>query len=76
MLDFVPTYLVDGSIICFDDYYNYKGDPEQGEQKALAEFLQKQTRVRVIPYMDYAPLGKIVYLQGNEVSEGFALLAI
>ncbi len=35
-----------------------KGDPEQGEQKALAEFLQKQTRVRVIPYMDYAPLGK------------------
>jgi O-methyltransferase len=58
VLDFVQPYLVDGSIICFDDYYNYKGDPEQGEQKALAEFLQKQTRVRVIPYMDYAPLGK------------------
>ncbi|MBA4141479.1 MAG: class I SAM-dependent methyltransferase [Nitrosospira sp.] len=58
VLDFVQSYLVDGSIICFDDFYNYKGDPEQGEQKALAEFRQKQTRVRVIPYMDYAPLGK------------------
>lgn len=58
VLDFVQSYLVDGSIICFDDFYNYKGDPEQGEQKALADFLQKQARVRVIPYMDYAPLGK------------------
>jgi O-methyltransferase len=58
VLDFVQPYLVDGSIICFDDFYNYKGDPEQGEQKALAEFLKKQVRVRVVPYMDYAPLGK------------------
>ncbi len=66
VLDFVQPYLVDGSIICFDDYYNYKGDPEQGEQKALVEFLQKQTRVRVIPYMGYAPLGKSFICRVNE----------
>jgi hypothetical protein len=58
VLDFIQSYLMDGSIICFDDFYNYKGDPDQGEQKALAEFVQRQTRVRIIPYMDYAPLGK------------------
>ena len=42
VLDFVQPYLVDGSIICFDDYYNYKGDPEQGEQKALVNFCKSK----------------------------------
>ncbi|SOD39981.1 TylF/MycF/NovP-related O-methyltransferase [Nitrosovibrio sp. Nv4] len=58
VLNFIQPYLVNGSIICFDDFYNYKGDPEQGEQKALAEFLQKETHIGFIPYLTYAPLGK------------------
>lgn len=58
VLDFIQPYLVNGSIICFDDFYNYKGDPEQGEQKALREFTEKQTRVSVIPHLAYAPLGQ------------------
>lgn len=58
VLNFIQPYLVDGSIICFDDFYNYKADPEQGEQKALAEFMQKETHIGFIPYLAYAPLGK------------------
>lgn len=58
VLNFVQPYLVNGSIICFDDFYNYKGDPGQGEQKALAEFDQRETGICFIPYLTYAPLGK------------------
>lgn len=59
VLNFVQPYLVNGSIICFDDFYNYKGDPAQGEQKALTEFMQQQqSLLHLIPYFDYAPLGK------------------
>lgn len=58
VLDFIQPYLVNGSIICFDDFYNYKGDPEQGEQKALADFMQRETDICFISYMAYAPLGK------------------
>ena len=58
VLDFIQPYLVNGSIICFDDFYNYKADPEQGEQKALSDFLQKESDICFIPYMAYAPLGK------------------
>lgn len=58
VLDFIRPYLVNGTIVCFDDFYNYKGDPDQGEQKALVEFLQKERDIFFIPYLAYAPLGK------------------
>ena len=58
VLNFVYRYFVNGTIICFDDYYNYKGSPDQGEQRALNEFLQEHQEFQFIPYLDYSPLGK------------------
>jgi hypothetical protein len=58
VLDFVAKYLVNGSVVCFDDYYNNRGDPRQGEQRALAEFLARNGRLTFVPYFDYSPLGK------------------
>lgn len=58
VLGFICRYLVNGSIVCFDDYYNYKGAPDQGEQKAVAEFLASHPEIEFIPYMNYCPLGK------------------
>jgi hypothetical protein len=64
VLTFVSRYLVDGSIICFDDYYCYRGSPEQGEQRAIREFLASNPGINFIPYLDYSPVGKsfIVHL--------------
>ncbi len=58
VLDFIAKYLVNGSVVCFDDYYNNCGDPGQGEQRALGEFLQRNNDITFIPYFDYSPLGK------------------
>lgn len=58
VLRFIRHFLQDGTIVCFDDYYNYRGLPGHGEQKALAEFLQDNPGVRLIPYMAYSPLGQ------------------
>ena len=58
VLKFIRRYLVNGSIVCFDDFFHYKGAPDQGEQKALSEFLQAHPDVEFIPYMNYSPLGK------------------
>jgi hypothetical protein len=70
VLDFVAPLLVNGSIVCFDDYYNYKGNPEQGEQKALAEFLSGHKDVKFLSWLDYSPLGKsfIVRRGGEQVN--------
>ena len=64
-LNFIHRYLVDGSIICLDDYYTYKGRSDQGEQKALGEFLIAHDNIKFSPYFDYSPVGKafIVNLQ-------------
>jgi hypothetical protein len=66
VLDFIQPYLVNGSIVCFDDFYNYRADPEQGEQKALSDFLQKESDICFIPYMAYAPLGRHSFAAEND----------
>ena len=38
VLHFVTPLLQDGTIIIFDDWYNYRGSPWRGEQRAFAEW--------------------------------------
>ncbi len=58
VLRFLPQYLSNGTIICFDDYYSYKGAPDQGEQRAIGEFLAAYPQFQFLPYFDYCPVGK------------------
>ncbi len=68
VLKFVEKFLVNGTIVCFDDFYNNRGAPDQGEARALNEFLKNNPKLTFIPYFDYSPLGKsfIVRLDGVE----------
>ena len=67
VLEFVHRYFVNGTIVCFDDWYNYKGRPDKGEQLAVRDFLTTHPQIEFIPYLDYSPLGKsfIIYLNTN-----------
>jgi O-methyltransferase len=58
VLDFVARYLVNGSVVCFDDYYCYKAAPDQGESRALKEFLAANPGYQFLPWFDYCPVGK------------------
>ena len=58
VLRFIRHFLQNGTILCFDDYFNYRGQPGYGEQKALAEFLEANPEIRLSPYMPYSPLGQ------------------
>jgi O-methyltransferase len=66
VLAFIRHYLVTGTIVCFDDFYNYKGSPDHGEQKAVTEFLREHPNFMFLPYLDYSPLGKSFIVQRNE----------
>jgi O-methyltransferase len=65
VLRFLEKFLVNGSIVCFDDYYNNRGAPDQGEARALSEFLAENGGLTFIPYFDYAPLGKSFIVRRN-----------
>jgi len=58
VLEFLHRYWVNGTIVCFDDYYHFKAAPDQGEQRAIREYLQRHPDVQLIPYLDFSPTGK------------------
>lgn len=41
VLNFIRPLLVDGTIIIFDDWYTFKGNPNLGEQRAFKEWLDE-----------------------------------
>jgi hypothetical protein len=55
VLDFITPLLVDGSIIIFDDWYNFNGDPDLGEQKAYGEWLKMHPDIKLTQYHKEGP---------------------
>ncbi len=49
-LDFVTPLLQDGTILIFDDWFNFRGHPRLGEQRALFEWRQKNRRWGLTEY--------------------------
>ncbi len=68
VLKFVKDILTDGSIIAFDDWFCFNGDPNKGEQKAFREFLTKNDDIAVSEYLNFGWHGKsfIVHLEKGE----------
>ena len=49
--------LQEGTIILFDDWFNFKGNRNKGEQKAFYEFIKDQNKWIFIEYQKYATFG-------------------
>ncbi len=50
VLNFITDYVVDGTIIIFDDWFAFNGDPEKGEQRAFREWLERNTNIRAVEW--------------------------
>lgn len=50
VLNFITDYITEGTVILFDDWYNYKGNPEKGEQKAFYEWLKKNPSIKAVEF--------------------------
>jgi O-methyltransferase len=46
-------FLQNGSIIAFDDWFNFKADPNSGEQRATKEWLEENKHVNLIQFLRY-----------------------
>src|SRR5436190_2862494 len=58
VLEWLTDKLVDGAVICFDDWFTFKGKPDKGEQRATAEWLEKNSHISLMPYRDFHWAGK------------------
>ncbi|MBI3825231.1 MAG: class I SAM-dependent methyltransferase [Candidatus Rokubacteria bacterium] len=50
VLDFVTDYVQDGTVLVFDDWFCFRGDPDRGEQRAFREWLQRHPSLRATPF--------------------------
>jgi len=65
VLEWLTDKLVDGAVICFDDWFTFSGRPDKGEQKAAAEWLIKNPGISLTPYRDFHWAGKSFLFHRN-----------
>ena len=54
VLEGVAPILENGALILFDDWFMYKGNPNEGEARAFKEFLAQHREWEAIPYQTYS----------------------
>jgi hypothetical protein len=67
VLDNISPTLQEGTLLVFDDWFNFKGNKNKGEQKAFYEFFTNQTKWDFIEYQTYATFGKS-FIVTNKIS--------
>ena len=55
VLNFIKPLLVDGTVIIFDDWYHFKGNPDLGEQKAFKDWLDANPEWIATQYQKEGP---------------------
>ena len=67
VLDFLTDIVQQGTILIFDDWYRFRGDPNSGEQRACREWLERNPHIELIEYWKEAPqaVSFIVNLRGS-----------
>lgn len=57
-LTYISDKLSDGALLCFDNWFLFKGHPERGEHKAFLEWQAEHPELIVAPYDQYGWHGK------------------
>ena len=46
ILEFITEYVQEGTVIIFDDWFCFRGNPDRGEQRAFREWLEKHPHIK------------------------------
>jgi hypothetical protein len=50
VLEFITPLVVEGTVIIFDDWFNFKANPGLGEQRACSEWLEANPGLKLTPF--------------------------
>ena len=65
ILDFVVDYVQDGTVLIFDDWFCFNGNPIYGQQRAFEEWLGRNPSVRASEFHKYGWAGNSFVLHRN-----------
>ena len=57
-MDWLDRYVDVGTVLLFDDWFSYGDDGSLGQQKALADWLEKRPQYRVEQLDDFQANGR------------------
>ena len=66
VLSFCTDLVQDGTIFIFSDWFNFKGNPNWGEQKAFREWLDRNSDISVTQYHKFGPWGNSFIIHLNK----------
>jgi len=66
VLEFLSNRLRQGSILLYDDWYNFRADPRRGVRRATEEWLTKQDRYTLEPWFSFCHHGKAFIVLDRE----------
>jgi O-methyltransferase len=66
VLRFVLHILQNGTVIAFDDWFAFNGDPERGQQLALQEFLNENPNITMVDFLGFGWHGKSFIIKKSE----------
>lgn len=58
VLDFLTDKLVHGAVLCFDDWHCYMSNPNEGQQRAVKEWLERNPQITLRPYRGFSIKGE------------------
>ena len=50
VLEFITPLVVEGTVIIFDDWFNFKANPDLGERRACGEWLETNPDLKLTPF--------------------------
>lgn len=70
VLNFIESYIQDGTVLIFDDWFCYRSDPKRGEQRAFNEWMEKNPHITAIPFRQFSWHGNsfILRIQRDVIS--------
>ncbi len=68
VLEFAVPFLQKGTVIVFDDWFCYHGDPAFGERRAWGEFLDAHPKLRFEPFVTTSEAASFIFLGSDDES--------
>lgn len=68
ILDFIKEFLQIGTIIIFDDWFCFHGDPIRGERRAWQEFRERNPKLRFVEFVKTCEANSFIFL-GDDKDE-------
>ena len=66
VLDFIAAYVQDGTVLIFDDWYSFRGNPNRGQQRAFGEWLTNHPEYHAGPFSRFGFHGHSFIMSIND----------